>query len=260
MAEDGISPRADARWMGLYRAAAGAAALTAALLVVEIGVYALLPRSETALEHLALLESDPVSGLLTLDLLGAVAYLLLIPTMLGLAVALRRAAPAMALIGTVLFFIGITVFFATNTALPALALSRQYAAATSEVERIAVLGAAEAMFALFNETAFLTSYLMVSVAWALVAAGMLRADAFNRWGASAGLLAGMSGVAAVILEHVSEHLVTPAIALYFAAIVFLFAWLGLVARDLHGLSRPGVRGEEADRRRLAALARGEVGT
>jgi hypothetical protein len=205
------------------------------LLVGEILVYAILPRSETALEHFLLFQRNWLAGLLTLDLLGMISYLLFVPVTLALYVALRRTNETLMAIGTVLFFVGIADFFATNTAFPFLSLSQQYAAAQTEAERALFLAAGQAMLTLFNENAFLVSYMIVSAAWTMIAWVMLRSNLFSRMTAYAGLLAGLSGFLAVILEHISSTTLFVAIALYFAAIVFLFAWMVLTGRKLYQL-------------------------
>jgi hypothetical protein len=223
------------RWNGLFRMGGVAALIIAGLLVGEIGVFAAFPRPASALEHFELFQTNPLAGLLTLDLLGMVAYLLFIPTILALYVALRLSAEAVMAVAVALFFIGIADFFATNTAFPVLALSGQYASATTDADRAAVLAAGEAMFALFNENAFLVSYLIVSAAWTMIGLAMRRGRAFGRASSYAGILAGVMGIVAVLLEHVSETLVPAAIPLYFAAIVFLLAWVILVGRHLYQL-------------------------
>jgi hypothetical protein len=220
------------RWMGLYRFGGIAALLIAVCLVGEIVVFAVFPRPETVLEHFVRFQENWLVGLLTLDLLGMVSYLLFIPTILALYVALRRSGEAVMAVATALFFVGIADFFATNTAFPVLALSQQWAAATTDAERAIALAAGQAMFALFNENAFLVSYVIVSAAWTMIGAVMLRSRLFGRASAYAGILAGATGIIAVILEHLSTALVAPAIALYFGAIVFLLAWVLLIGRSL----------------------------
>jgi hypothetical protein len=136
---------------------------------------------------------------------------------------------------TVLFIVGIAAFFATNTAFAVLALSQEYSMATTDAERAAILAAGHAMFTLFNDGAFLVSYVIVSASWAMVALAMLRSRTFGRATAYAGVLGGTTGIFAVVLEHAGEGLVPPAIALYFAAMVFLFAWVVLIGRRLSRL-------------------------
>jgi hypothetical protein len=162
-----------------------------------------------------------------------ISYLLFIPTILALYVALHRHGEAVMVVATALFLVGIADFFATNTAFPVLALSEQYARATTGAERAVVLAAGQAMFTLFNENAFLVSYVIVSGAWAMLRAVMLRRTVFGRASGYAGIMAGATGIVAVVLEHVSDALVGVAIPFYFAAIVFLLAWVVLIGRRLY---------------------------
>lgn len=232
----------DSHWHGLYRFSGVAAFLIAVLLVGEIIVYAAFPRPESALEHFERFQDNWLVGLLTLDLLGMIAYLAFIPTILALYVVLWRTSQALMAVATVLFFLGIAVFFATNTAFPVLDLSNQYAAATTDEERWITLAAGQAMFTLFNENAFLVSYVMVSAAWLMIATVMLRSAVFGRFTAVAGILAGAAGIVAVVLEHVSgqELILAVAIAAYFAAIVFLLIWVVLTGRRLYQLGTMGL--------------------
>jgi hypothetical protein len=225
-------PEARGRCAGLYRSGSVAAAVVAVLLLGEIAVFAAFPRPPTARDHFELFARSPIAGLLTLDLLGMVAYVLMVPVMLAVYVAVRRHAEATSAVALVLFVIGVADFFATNTAFPVMALSQQYAAAGNEADQARILAAGEAMFALFNENAFLVSYVIVSASWALLGLALLRSPAFGRSAGIAAVLAGASGVAAVVLEHASTALVPVAIPVYFAAIAFLIVWMSLVSRGL----------------------------
>ncbi len=226
----------NSRWQGLYKLGGIAALIIAVLLIGEIVVYAVFPRAQTAAEHFALFRDNWLAGLLTFDLLGMISYLLFVPMILALYIALRNKSEAIMLIATAFFFVGIADFFATNTAFPVLTLSNQYAAAATDAERAMYLAAGQAMLTIFNENAFLVSYVIVSAAWTMIAWVMLKSDLFSRLTAYAGILAGASGILAVVLEHsLGQDLLSIAIALYFAAIVFLFLWCVLTGRRLYQL-------------------------
>ncbi len=158
-----------------------AALIIAVLLAGEIVVYAVLPRTTTALEHFTLFQKNWLAGLLTLDLLGMISYVLFIPLILAFHVALRRTDAPLIVFATVLFFVGIADFFATNTAFPILSLSHQYAAAATDFERAMYLAAGQAMLTIFNENAFLVSYVIVSAAWTMILALCSGADIFGRF-------------------------------------------------------------------------------
>ena len=245
----------DSRWQNLCKLGGVAALVIAALLLGEIVVYAALPRASTVTEHLALFRENWFFGLLTMDLLGMICYLLFIPMVLSLYVTLRADGAALPAVATALFFVGIADFFATNTAFPLLSLSRQYAATSGDVEGAMFLAAGQTMLSLFNENAFLVSYVIVSAAWSLIGCAMLRCSLFGRITAYAGILAGAAGIVAVVLEHVgaTARIVSLAIALYFAAIVFLFLWVVLAGGRLYKL---GANSRVAQhRRRSLALRR-----
>lgn len=233
MTESGI---ADSRWQGLYKLGGVTAQMIAIFLLGEIAVYAILPRPGTAVEYFALFRDNWLAGLLYLDLLGMISYLLFVPTILALYMTLRRTSETVMLVATALFFVGIIDFFATNTAFPFLSLSSQYAAATTDAERAIFLAAGQAMVALFNENAFLQSYVMVSAAWTMISGVMLRSNIFSRITAYIGILAGTAGILAVVLEHIlDKDALFVAISLYFAAIVFLLVWVVLAGRRLYHL-------------------------
>lgn len=210
------------------------------LLIGEVIVYAALPRSTTVAEYFEIFIEDPLVGLLTFDLLGMVAYILFVPTVLALYATLRRTSEAVMAVATVLFFVGIAEFFASNTGFSMLSLSNQYVAATSNVERERLLAAGQAMLTIFNENAFLVSYVIVSASWTMMAAVMLRSNVFSRFTAIVGMLAGIAGIVAVVLEHITFiDALAFAIALYFLAIVFLFIWVLLLGRRLYQLGGSG---------------------
>ena len=97
----------DSRWRDLYRLGGVTALVIAVLMLGELVVYALLPRPKTALAHFEVFQDNWLKGLLTLDLLGMLAYLLFIPTILAFYVSLRRTSEAAMAVATVLFFLGV---------------------------------------------------------------------------------------------------------------------------------------------------------
>jgi hypothetical protein len=222
----------ESRWAGLYRLGGVTALFIAVLLLGEILVYSALPRPVSVIERFALFRTNWLVGLLTLDLLGIISYLLFVPTILSFYMILRRTNEAVALVAAVLFLVGIAAFFATNTAFPMLSLSKQYAAASSDAERAIFVAAGQSMLTMFNENAFHMSYLIVSASWLLMSIVMFRSQKFGRINSYAGILAGAAGIVAVVLELSSTKVLYVAISTYFAAIVFLLVWIALAGRRL----------------------------
>jgi len=220
------------RWNNLYKLGGISAYIIAVLLFGEIFVYALIPNPNTPLGYIELFQENPLYGLLHFDLLGMISYLFFIPMTLAIYMALRKTSDSIVLIATVLFFLGVAVFFATNTAFSILSLSKQYAIVESEAEKTMLLASCHSLVTLFKVQAFMVSYVLVSAAWVMFASVMLQSDVFSRFTAWIGVLAGAAGIAAEVFENTSKALLMAAIICYFAAIVYLFLWVILTGRRL----------------------------
>lgn len=202
MAQDTSEKRLDSDWKSLYKIG-GLAALVAAVvfrrnLAAEIGLFTGGQAPATVGDWFAMLNSRPLLGLAYLNLFDVVNYVLVGLMFLALYVALRRTNRGYTTLATALGFLGIGVYLATNTALSMLSLSGQYAAATTETQRAALLGAGDALLALGRFTApgshpgsgGYVSLLLVALAGLIASAVMIRSERFNRVTAYVGILAG----------------------------------------------------------------------
>lgn len=222
----------DGRWQSLYKIGGISALLIAVFLLGEIIVYSIVPNPNSITGYMELFIKSPLFGLLHFDLLGMVSYLLFIPVILSFYTILKRNSESLTIIATVLFFIGIAVFYSTNTAFSMLSLSKQYALAETDAARSMILASFQSMVTLFKVQAFMVSYVLVSAAWFMIGCIMLRSTLFNKFTSWMGILAGASGIIAEILENTSKAFVEIAIAFYFAAIVFLLIWIVITGRKL----------------------------
>lgn len=222
----------------MYKSGGIAALVIAVLLVGEVFVYGATPQVNTVQAIIAMFNDNWLIGLLNFDLLGMIAYIFFIPMTLAIYLTVHRKSESLSLTGAALFFVGIAAFFATNTAFAMLSLSSLYAAAVSEAEKAMLLAAGRVMETLFDINAFQVSYVIVSAAWVMIGAAMLRSGIFGKVCSWAGILAGAAGIVAVALEHATfvPAYLTTAIAFYFAAIVFLLVWVILTGLRLLRLS------------------------
>jgi hypothetical protein len=214
----------DIDWKPLYRIAAVAALITVVLIPIQVVLFIVWPPplEGTVNDWFALFEDNRLHGLLSLDLLLMFDYVLLIPIVLALYVALRGVEASFTAIGAVLFFVAIAVYFASNTAFEMLSLSEQYTAATTAAERTTLLAAGQAMLATYTGTAFHASYILGSLAGITLSAVMLRGETFSRAAAYAGILGNAIGLG----------LYLPAIGLYLGVLSgpILWIWYILLAR------------------------------
>ncbi len=232
----------DTRWSGLYKTGGVAAFVIAGLLICEFYVFSILPQPTTIIDIFTMFQNNWLIGLLKFDLLGMIAYIFFIPLILAICFSVRRASESISITGTVLFFVGIAAFFASNTAFPLLSLSSEYATAMSEAQKAMYLAAGQAMLTMFNVNAFQVSYVIVSAGWLLVSVATLRSNIFGKFCAWSGILAGAAGIAGVTFEHmpVLSDFLFIAIIFYFAAIVFLMIWVFLSGKRLLRLGKEGV--------------------
>ena len=213
------------RWRSLFKASGIVAQIIALFLLGEIVVFSVLPSIGEPAQLLSDFQKNWLFGLLRFDLLGMISYLLFIPVILSFYFILRRLNESLTLVSTVLFFVGISIFFSTNTGFCVLSLSRQYGAASSVAETTLLLATCQSMITLFKVNSFMLSYIVVSASWVMISIPMLKSEHFSKLTSWSGIIAGASGIVAEIAENVSVNFRWIAIALYFAAIVFLLIWV-----------------------------------
>lgn len=218
---------ADSRWKDLYTVGGAAALIIGVFIPIQIIVFIVSPPPSTVIDYFTLFQHNRILGLLDLDLLLIVDTALSIPILLALYVALRRASESLMAIATALGFVGISAYFASNTAFNMLFLSDQYAAATTDAQRSMFLAAGEAMFAIYQGTAFHINYVLGGVALLTISVVMLRSNVFSKVTAYAGILAN------VLVFGL--YVPTIGISLSIISVVFLEIWYILIARRLFRL-------------------------
>jgi len=194
-------------WRLMYRIGAAAALIAAIVvrrnfaaelsLLASLGIVRFAPSVSpvTAAEWFALLQDSRLVGLWLLDIFDLANYALVGLMYIGLYGALHRVRRGMVMFATVLCFIGIAVFFASNQALPMLALSKQYAAAATEAERSLLLASGQACLAFNNPgamiqgTGFYASLFLVLVAGLTVSLLMAGSRVFSRLTVAMGITA-----------------------------------------------------------------------
>lgn len=236
---------ADSAWKLLYRVGGAAALMTVLVSLLDILVTAVSknadtePGSLTAVEWFTLLQRKRFLGLRNLGLFNVINTALAAPLYLGLYAVHRRASRGYAALAALLSFIGTAIYIANNKALPMLALSDQYAAATTESQKSMVAAAGQAMLAQgedFTPGSFM-GFLLPGVAGVLMGIAMLRSRVFSRLTAWTGILG--SGLL-LIFTTWTTFVATRFKAAMLVAIsggLLSMVWLVLVARRLFQLGR-----------------------
>jgi fumarate reductase subunit D len=222
-------PTADSNWKSLYKIGGAAALITAVIMPIQIIVYIAFPPPSTVFGFFTLFQDNCLLGLLALDLLLIVDQVLLVPIILALYAALRRANESFTAIALTLGIIGIAAYFSSNTAFEMLYLSNQYAVATTEAQRSMLSAAGQAMLAIYGGTSFQLSYVLQAVYGIIISAVMLQSKVFSKVTAYVGILAGV----------IAFGLFVPNIGIFISifSILFYEMWYILIARRLFQLGQ-----------------------
>lgn len=194
MTEDHSS---DFHWRGLCRFA-GMAALIAGILfrrniAAEIALFSGRPSPATVNDWFALLQNNRFLGLSYLNVFDIVNYALIGLMFLALYAVLRRVSRGSMAVATAFGLVGITAYFASNSAFSMLSLSQQYAAATTEAQKTMLSAAGQAILAIdrgaYPGTGGYISLLLIAMAGLIASMVMIRSKEFNRATAFIGILA-----------------------------------------------------------------------
>lgn len=230
------------RWKSLYTLGGLAALGTVLVGLVEIGIT-FLPGgntpSKTVYDWFTLFQNNWFMGLRNLGLLNILFYALDIPIFLALCGAHRKTSQTLAVLATVVSFIGVAVFYATNRAFAMLDLSNQYALAMTEAQRSILAAAGQAMLSVgqsHTPGTFIAFFLSESASL-LMSVAMLRGRLFSKANATVGFL----GFSLMLIFEVCTSFV-PAlegVAMIFAMLggILSLVWEVLVGRKLFQLSK-----------------------
>lgn len=156
-------------------------------------VFILSPPPTTVEGFFALFQENPLLGILDLDLLLTLDYLVMIPFYLALYVVVRRVAPAWGLLALVVGLFSLVLFVVTREATFSMwLLSDQHAAATSGTDRAALLAAGTTLLTLYNDGTFATSYILGAISTLLFSAVMVRHQIFGRLPGLVGVITGLT--------------------------------------------------------------------
>jgi hypothetical protein len=192
------------------------------------------PEDVTILTWFDLFHDNWFIGLRNLGLINMIAAVLLLPTALALFGALRARYEPWAALALIVSLIGAAVYLAGNTAFPMFDLSRQYAAATSEAQRAAVVAAGQAMLALgeSHTPGTFVAFLLLQSGALLNCGLMLRSEHFMRSTAVTGLLGGSLLLAFEVVSDFIPVLFAISLFIAMAGGLLSLVWYVLVGRDL----------------------------
>jgi hypothetical protein len=216
-------------------------------LAAEVVLFAEETAPVTVSDWFALLQSNRLLGLTYLNFFDVVNYALVSLMLLALYAVLKKTNKSYMSIAMLPGFLGIAVYFASNTAFSMLSLSDQYVTAATDTERSMLLSAGEAMLAINRFTSQgahpgtggYLSLLLIAISGLITSVVMLRSNAFHRVIAYVGILASVFDLAYCIAYVFAPTVDSELLAVIFipAGGLFLMVWHILVGWRLYQLGK-----------------------
>ena len=176
LTEDPIDPR----WKTLFYIAALAAVYMIILIPIQGIVYIVSPPPGTVLGFFELFQKSTLMGLINLDLLLTIDYVLVLFIYFVIFIVLSRREKSLSLIATILGCLSITLYIVSREAtFSMIALSNEYFGATTEMEQAAALAAGKTLLAMYNGSSFSISYVLGGITMLLFSIAMLKDEVFE---------------------------------------------------------------------------------
>ena len=229
----------DSAYKNLYKLGGAAALIVVALTLGELVGFIFYPQPSTVSDWFTLFRRNGLIGLFSFWGLEVPMYAMFAPVFLALYVALRKANPSLVAIALTFALLGIGVFFATNNPFSMLSLSNQYAAATTDAQRSALLAAGQAVLVNTGQRGvggFNVGLFLVSVAGLIASSVMLRSDSFSRSIAYVGILAHVLSLADYLRQALTQSEIAALLVILPGALC-LVTWYIMVGRRLCQLGR-----------------------
>jgi hypothetical protein len=171
---------------------AGAAAIVSELVIllgiVTYFIFPYAPGIKSTESILLLLKSNPLGGLISLDLFLFVGNLFSILLFVALYVSLKPVNESYALVALVVGLIGVVLLIPSRPLVELVSLSAQYAAATTYAAKAQYLATGDALLTAFNGTGWFMNTLLGGISLLVSSILMLRSRIYSKATAIVGII------------------------------------------------------------------------
>jgi hypothetical protein len=177
--------------MDLFRVAGIAAIVLELVLVLGLVTYFFwpyAPGNQSTDTIFRLLQSNPIGGLISLDLILVLGNLIGVVIFLSLYVSLRQVNNSLATLAFVIGLIGVVLLFPARPLVELLNLSHAYANETNEVIKSQYLATGDALMALFDGTGWFLNNLLGGLSLLVSSILMLRSELYSKGSAIVGIV------------------------------------------------------------------------
>ena len=178
-------------WKELFKIAGIAAVLSELVLILGLVTYFFwpyAPGNKSTEEIFLLLQSNPLGGLISLDLFLVLGNLVGIILFLTLYISLRQVNETYATVAFVVGLVGVVLLFPSRPLIELVNLSKSYASATSEAAKSQYLASGDTLLALFDGTGWFLNNLLGGFSLLVSSLLMLRSNVYNKATAYVGIV------------------------------------------------------------------------
>jgi len=176
-------------WNKLFKIGGIATICSVLLILVQIFIFISWPPPNEIVDWFSLFQESWLLGLLSLDLLYILNNTLMLLIYLALYFALKQANETFMALSFMIGIVGVTVYYSSNVSFEMLALSNQYAVATSEATKTMLLTSGHTLMTIYTGTTFDIYYILNGIALLIIAIVILKSNVFGKAAAYWGLLA-----------------------------------------------------------------------
>ena len=234
----------DMEWKSMFKVGGVSALIITAFFLLDMIVLVVFsPYPETARGWFELLQNKRMVGLLSLDILVLAGFPLCYPMYFALYGALKQVNKVHVAFATVLAFTGLTILLATDKSYAMISLSKQFSAATTEVQKTLLLASGQSALTMGNDAGANLGGLFVETAALILSIFMLRSGTFGKVTAYAGIVGHGFDLARILINLLIIPLTdlawVPTIGFILLAIggPLQLIWYALVGRKLLQLGR-----------------------
>jgi hypothetical protein len=228
---------ADSTRKSLYKVGGLAAWIIAVLTLGEIIFFIFFPPPNTISGWFDLFQRSALVAILDFWGMEIPMYFMFILVFLALYVLLKDTNPNLMALVLICIIVGSAIFLSTNNPFSMLTLSNQYAAATADYERSALLAAGQVLLATTNQRAvggFNIGLFLISIAGLITSAVILQRRVFSRSTAYIGILAFGLSLADYLRQTLTQSVLI-ALPVILLGALFLLIWFCQVGFRLYQL-------------------------
>ncbi len=219
------------RWQDLYRIA-GIAAIVSELIIllgfITYFIFPYAPGSKSTADIFLLLQSNPIGGLISLDLFLFIGNLFSIALFLALYVSLKPVNESYALIALAIGLIGVVLLIPSRPLAELYTLSGLYASATTAAAKNQYLASGDSLLTLFNGINWFMNTLLGTLSLLISALLMLKSQVYSKGTAYVG----------IVTSVITLGFWIPGIGIFllFLSLPAMMIWYFLLARKFFQMS------------------------